>query len=139
MSETDHRTEPHVSTEELRAALAPRAETRRNPVLVTEHAEHAEREAAELRDALEPHAPRAACAPSSTPAAARSTPPAPTRSSCAPRSTPPAATPPSCAPSSSAPAPSLRERRERARQLANAGLFRRRKVLADLTTRGLLI
>jgi len=30
-------TEPHVSTEELRAALAPRGETRRNPVLVTEH------------------------------------------------------------------------------------------------------
>ena len=29
-------TEPHVSTEELRAALAPRGETRRNPVLVTE-------------------------------------------------------------------------------------------------------
>ena len=28
--------EPHVSTEELRAALAPRAETRRNPVLVSE-------------------------------------------------------------------------------------------------------
>ena len=28
--------EPHVSTEELRAALAPRGETRRNPVLVSE-------------------------------------------------------------------------------------------------------
>ena len=37
MSETEHRTEPHVSTEELRAALAPREGTRRNPVLVTEH------------------------------------------------------------------------------------------------------
>ena len=46
MSETDHRTEPHVSTEELRAALAPREGTRRNPVLVTEHAEHAEGEIA---------------------------------------------------------------------------------------------
>ena len=53
MSETDHRTEPHVSTEELRAALAPRGETRRNPVLVTEQAEHAEGEIAQLRDALE--------------------------------------------------------------------------------------
>ena len=53
MSETDHRTEPHVSTEELRAALTPRGETRRNPVLVTEQAEHAEGEIPELRDALE--------------------------------------------------------------------------------------
>lgn len=35
MSETDH-SEPHVSGEDLRAALAPRGETRRNPVLVTE-------------------------------------------------------------------------------------------------------
>jgi uncharacterized coiled-coil DUF342 family protein len=50
MSETDNRTEPHVSTEELRAALAPRAETRRNPVLVTEHDEG---ELKELRAALE--------------------------------------------------------------------------------------
>ncbi|HEX6025862.1 MAG TPA: hypothetical protein VFZ00_27975 [Solirubrobacter sp.] len=53
MSETDHRTEPHVSTEELRAALAPRGETRRNPVLVTEQGEHADDEIARLRDALE--------------------------------------------------------------------------------------
>jgi hypothetical protein len=37
MSETDHSTEPHVSSEELRAALVPRGETRRNPVLVSEH------------------------------------------------------------------------------------------------------
>ena len=38
MSETDHSTEPpHVSGEELRAALAPKGEARRNPVLVTEH------------------------------------------------------------------------------------------------------
>jgi hypothetical protein len=37
MSETDHSTEtPHVSGEELRAALTPRKETRRNPVLMTE-------------------------------------------------------------------------------------------------------
>jgi septal ring factor EnvC (AmiA/AmiB activator) len=53
MSESDHRTEPHVSTEELRAALAPRKETRRNPVLVTEHTEHAEGEILELRSALD--------------------------------------------------------------------------------------
>jgi len=38
MSETDNSTEPpHVSGQELRAALTPRAETRRNPVLVSEH------------------------------------------------------------------------------------------------------
>ena len=53
MSETDHRTEPHVSTEELRAALAPREGTRRNPVLVSEHTEHAEGEIGALRDALD--------------------------------------------------------------------------------------
>ena len=53
MSETDHRTEPHVSTEELRAALAPRGETRRNPVLVSEQTEHAEDEIVQLRDALD--------------------------------------------------------------------------------------
>ena len=53
MSETDHRTEPHVSTDELRAALAPREGTRRNPVLVTEQPEHAADEIAQLRDALD--------------------------------------------------------------------------------------
>ena len=53
MSETDHRTEPHVSTEELRAALVPRGAARRNPVLVSEHSEDAENEILELRTALE--------------------------------------------------------------------------------------
>ena len=56
MSETDHRTEPHVSTEELRAALAPRGETRRNPVLVSEHPSTPRGRSRELRDALEPRA-----------------------------------------------------------------------------------
>ena len=65
MSETDTSTEPpHVSTEELRAALAPRGETRRNPVLVTEHAD------GELRSSAARSRPRTACAASSTPAAA---------------------------------------------------------------------
>jgi hypothetical protein len=50
MSETDNSTEPHVSGEELRAALTPRAETRRNPVLVTEHDDG---EIQQLKDALE--------------------------------------------------------------------------------------
>jgi septal ring factor EnvC (AmiA/AmiB activator) len=52
MSEWDNQTEPHVSAEELRAALVPRG-GRRNPVLVTERAEHAAGELAELRAALE--------------------------------------------------------------------------------------
>jgi septal ring factor EnvC (AmiA/AmiB activator) len=51
MSETDHRTEPHVSTDELRAALAPREGTRRNPVLVSEPGDTGEINA--LRGALE--------------------------------------------------------------------------------------
>ena len=50
MSETENRTEPHVSTEELRAALTPRGETRRNPVLVSERDEG---ELKQLRAALE--------------------------------------------------------------------------------------
>jgi hypothetical protein len=45
--------EPHVSTDELRAALAPRGESRRNPVLVTETSEHALAEIAELRSAVD--------------------------------------------------------------------------------------
>jgi septal ring factor EnvC (AmiA/AmiB activator) len=52
MSEWDNRSEPHVSPDELRAALAPRGE-RRNPVLVSEHSPAAEHELAELRAALE--------------------------------------------------------------------------------------
>src|SRR3954470_15158220 len=54
MSETDNSTEPpHVSGEELRAALTPRGETRRNPVLVTESPEQANSEIDQLRDALQ--------------------------------------------------------------------------------------
>ena len=45
--------EPHVSTDELRAALAPRGESRRNPVLVSEPDEHAASELAALRAALD--------------------------------------------------------------------------------------
>ena len=52
MSEWDNRSEPHVSAEELRAALAPRGE-RRNPVLVSEQSDEAAGEIAELRAALE--------------------------------------------------------------------------------------
>src|SRR5690348_147555 len=52
MSEWENRSEPHVSAEELRAALAPRAE-RRNPVLVSEQSDEAADEVAALRSALE--------------------------------------------------------------------------------------
>jgi chromosome segregation ATPase len=45
--------EPHVSTDELRAALAPRGESRRNPVLVSDHSEQAATEIHELREALD--------------------------------------------------------------------------------------
>jgi uncharacterized coiled-coil DUF342 family protein len=45
--------EPHVSTDELRAALTPRAESRRNPVLVSDHSEQASAELLELRAALD--------------------------------------------------------------------------------------
>jgi septal ring factor EnvC (AmiA/AmiB activator) len=52
MSEWDNQGEPHVSAEELRAALAPRS-GRRNPVLVSERSQDAADELAELRAALE--------------------------------------------------------------------------------------
>jgi len=45
--------EPHVSSDELRAALAPRGESRRNPVLVSDQSEQASAELRELRAALE--------------------------------------------------------------------------------------
>ncbi len=52
MSEWDNTSEPHVSPDELRAALAPRS-GRRNPVLVSEHSPQADDEVVELRAALE--------------------------------------------------------------------------------------
>jgi len=45
--------EPHISSDELRAALAPRGESRRNPVLVSDQSELAAAEVLELRAALE--------------------------------------------------------------------------------------
>ena len=52
MSEWDNTSEPHVSPDELRAALAPRS-GRRNPVLVSEQSPQATGEVIELRAALE--------------------------------------------------------------------------------------
>jgi chromosome segregation ATPase len=134
MSETDHRTEPHVSTEELRAALAPRGETRRNPVLVTERPEDAEREIAQLRAALDEanelrgqlDASRRAVDASRADAielraaldAARGD-AAELRAELAQAKA------------------EQRERRAAFEKLAGAGLFRRRKVLAELRQRGI--
>jgi septal ring factor EnvC (AmiA/AmiB activator) len=53
MSEWDQRNEPHVSPDEMRAALAPRRESRRNPVLVSERSAQADAELHDLRTALE--------------------------------------------------------------------------------------
>jgi len=133
MSETDNSTEPpHVSGEELRAALTPRGETRRNPVLVTEHddgelkqlkaaletadglrteldasrrlIDSARADAIELRAALDAARGDAAELRAEL-ATARA---------------------------------DLRERRSSLERLAGAGPFGRRKVLADLRRRGLL-
>jgi septal ring factor EnvC (AmiA/AmiB activator) len=139
MSETDHRTEPHVSTEELRAALTPRGETRRNPVLVTENAEHAEGEIVQLRNALDAaradetqlrselddsrraiDAARADAIELRAALDAARGDAAELRSELATARV------------------DLRERRTALEKLANAGAFRRRRVLADLRSRGLL-
>ena len=127
MSE-DHRTEPHISTEELRAALAPRPDARRNPVLVAEHSEAAEKEIQQLRDALvelDQHRRaidsaradaielRAALDAARGDAAELRAELAQSRAEG-------------------------RERRAALDKLANAGLFRRRKVLAELSARGVL-
>jgi septal ring factor EnvC (AmiA/AmiB activator) len=124
MSE-DHRTEPHVSTEELRAALAPRGETRRNPVLVTESTELANSEIIALESELE--ASRRAIDSARADAielraaldAARGD-AAELRAELAQAKA------------------EGRERRAALDKLARAGVFKRRKVLAELSARGIL-
>ena len=139
MSETDHRNEPHVSPGELRAALTPRGEARRNPVLVNEHEEMAEEEIRQLRDALEVSEAghvelrgeleairksidasradqielRAALDAARGDAAELRAELATTKAES-------------------------RERRNALEKLAGAGLFKRRRVIADLTGRGVL-
>jgi septal ring factor EnvC (AmiA/AmiB activator) len=139
MSETDPTTEPHVSTDELRAALAPRREPRRNPVLVSEHSEHADREAAELRSALEAaregesglrtelNASRRAIDSARADAIELRAALDASRGDAA-----------ELRAELSAARIDLRERKTALDRLANAGLFRRRKVLNDLATRGLI-
>jgi septal ring factor EnvC (AmiA/AmiB activator) len=128
MSETDHRTEPHISSQELRAALAPRAEARRNPVLVTEQPEHAENEIQELQRVLEEldrsrreiDAARADTIELRAALDAARGDAAELRAELAQAKA------------------EGRERRSALDKLANAGLFKRRKVLADLSARGIL-
>ncbi len=139
MSETDPRTEPHVSTEELRAALAPRREPRRNPVLVSEHSEHADRELAELRTLLESARAGEDGLRSELNASRRAI-----DSARADAIELRAALDASRGDASELRAEltaariDLRERRSALDRLASAGVFRRRKVLKDLSNRGLI-
>jgi chromosome segregation ATPase len=129
MSETDPRSEPHVSTDELRAALAPR-DSRRNPVLVTELSEHADSEIAGLRGALDTarasESRRAIDGARADAIELRAALDAARGDASELRAELQVAK------------SSLRERRNALERLAGAGPFRRRKVLADLSARGLL-
>jgi hypothetical protein len=120
--------EPHVSTEELRAALAPRGESRRNPVLVSEPAEEAAPELQALRAALDAArvdsaALDAARADAIELRAALDA----TRGDAAELRAELATV-----------KADARERRVALDQLARAGLVRRRRVLRDLKGRGLV-
>ena len=139
MSETDHQSEPHVSTDELRAALSPRGESRRNPVLVTEHAAYAQGEISGLRDALSAaradeselrseleRSRRAIDGARADAIELRAALDACRGDAAELRADLAVAR------------ADLRERRSALERLANAGLFRRRKVLADLSARGLV-
>ncbi len=139
MSETDHRSEPHVSTEELRAALTPRGESRRNPVLVSEHSEHADSELKALREALdaaradesglraELDASRRAIDSARADAIELRAALDAARGDAAEMRVELATA-----------RADLRERRTALERLAGAGPFRRRKILNDLSTRGLI-
>ena len=125
MSETDHRTEPHVSTEELRAALAPREGTRRNPVLVSEPADQAEREIGALRDELD-HSRRAIDAARADTIELRAALDAARGDAAELRA--------ELAQSKA----EGRERRAALEKLANAGFFSRRRLLSDFRDKGIL-
>ena len=139
MSETDQKTEPHVSPGELRAALAPRGETRRNPVLINEHAEQAEVEIQQLRAALE-HAEAGQGELQTELAGIRRSIDAARADSIELRAALDAARGDAAelrAELATTKAES-RERRSALEKLANAGLFKRRRVLSDLQGRGVL-
>jgi hypothetical protein len=132
MSETDHSTLPHVSSEELRAALAPRESARKNPVLVTERDESelkALKAALETADGLrtELDATRRSIDSARADAielraaldAARGDAGELRAELAAARI-------------------DMRERRNALDRLANANVFKRRKIIAELNERGLL-
>ncbi|MBE2314875.1 hypothetical protein DVA67_002720 [Solirubrobacter sp. CPCC 204708] len=139
MSETDHRNEPHVSPGELRAALAPRGEARRNPVLVNEHEEMAEEEIRQLREALE-QSEAGHLELRAELEAIRKSIDASRADQIELRAALDAARGDAAelrAELASTKAES-RERRNALEKLANAGFFKRRKVISDLTGRGVL-
>jgi len=139
MSETDHRSEPHVSTEELRAALAPRGESRRNPVLVSEHSEHADNELKALRNALDEARAGESGLRAELDASRRAI-----DSARADTIELRAALDAARGDAAEVRAElttvraDLRERRTALERLAGAGTFGRRKILKDLSTRGLI-
>ena len=139
MSETDHRNEPHVSPGELRAALAPRGDARRNPVLVNEHEEMAEEEIRQLRAALDTaHADRSELRVELE--AIRKSIDASRADQIELRAALDAARGDAAelrAELATTKAES-RERRNALVKLAGAGFFKRRKVISDLTGRGVL-
>ncbi len=110
--------EPHVSTDELRAALAPRGESRRNPVLVSDQSEHARAEIAELRAAIDTARADAIELRAALDA---------TRGDAAELRAELASV-----------KVDARERRIALDQLAGAGMFRRRGLIKDFASRGLL-
>jgi chromosome segregation ATPase len=135
MSEPDNRTEPHVSTEELRAALTPRRESRRNPVLVAEPAEHAADEVASLRSALSEARAAAGALDASRRAIDSARADAIELRAALDAARGDAAELRAELVTVRA---DLRERRSGLERLASAGPFRRRKVLAELSARGLV-
>ena len=139
MSETDHPTEPHVSPGELRAALIPRGEVRRNPVLVNEHEEMAAEEIRQLREALENAHNDGSTLRTELDAIRRSI-DASRADQIELRAALDAARGDAAelrAELATTKAES-RERRNALEKLANAGLFKRRRVVADLQGRGVL-
>ncbi len=139
MSETDHPNEPHVSPGELRAALIPRGDVRRNPVLVNEHEEMAAEEIRQLREALE-HAHNDGSTLRTELDAIRRSIDASRADQIELRAALDAARGDAAelrAELATTKAES-RERRNALEKLASAGLFKRRKVIADLSGRGIL-
>jgi hypothetical protein len=110
--------EPHVSTDELRAALAPRGDSRRNPVLVSDHSVQAASEIGELGAALD--AARADAIELRAALDASRGDASELRAELVTAKT------------------EARERRTALDRLARAGLFRRRRVLKELEGRGLV-